>query len=83
MAFNNILTPLWCDSGADIYWWYTFGDNRGAQYAMANCLTPDGQMMTTGEGDQLNEDGSVTYYVWFHNYGPRPCFHNLNGGGLN
>ena len=82
MAFNNAFTPTWLDAGWDIGWWYTFGDNRGAQYAMANCLTPDAQMITTSEGDQLNEDGTVTYYVSFHNNGPQPCFHNLNGGGL-
>jgi hypothetical protein len=82
MAFNNVLTPTWVDAGQSIYWWYTFGDNRGAQYAMANCRTPDGDMQTMQEGNQLNDDGSVTYYVSFYNNGPEPCFHNLNGGGL-
>ena len=22
MAFNNLGTPVWVDSGADIFWWY-------------------------------------------------------------
>jgi hypothetical protein len=82
MAFNNALTPVWINSGATVGWWYTFGDNRGAQYAMANCLSPDANMQTTGEGDELNDSGSVTYFVNFLNNGPEPCFHNLNGGGL-
>jgi hypothetical protein len=82
MAFNNALTPVWVNAGSTVGWWYTFGDNRGAQYAMANCKTPDAQMQTTSEGDQLNDNGSVTYYVSFRNNGPQPCFHNLNGGGL-
>ncbi|HTR16301.1 MAG TPA: hypothetical protein VMI52_04620 [Acetobacteraceae bacterium] len=82
MAFNNVGTPVWCNANADISWWYSYGDNHGAQYAMANCQTPDSQMRTTFEGDQLNEDKSVTYFVGFHNEGPRACFHNLNGGGL-
>ncbi len=70
------------NAGQPVYWWYTFYDNRGAQYAMANCQTPDAQMETTSQGDQLNEDGTMTYYVSFYNQGPEPCFHNLNGGGL-
>jgi hypothetical protein len=82
MAFNNFSNPTWVAAGADVYWWYTFGDNRGAQYAMANCYTPDAQMVTTAQADFRNEDGTMTYYVNFHNNGPQPCFHNLNGGGL-
>lgn len=82
MAFNNALTPTRVNAGATIGWWYSWGDNHGAQYAMANCKSPDAQMQTTAEMDQLNDDGSVTYFVNFLNNGPEPCFHNLNGGGL-
>jgi hypothetical protein len=82
MSFNNFLTPVWCDAGAPVNWWYTFYDNQGAQYAMANCLSPDGQMITNYQGCQLNDDSTVTYFVGFTNNGPEPCFHNLNGGGL-
>jgi hypothetical protein len=82
MAFNNLGTPVWVDSGADIFWWYLSNTQLGAQYAMANCLTAEGQMTTTSQGTQLNEDGSSLYHVLFHNYGPQPCFHNLNGGGV-
>ncbi len=82
MAFNDALTPIWVNAGSSVSWWYSFGDNRGAQYAMANCKTPDAQMITMNEGDQLNDDGSVTYFVSFQNNGAQPCFHNLNGGGL-
>jgi hypothetical protein len=82
VAFNNVGNPIWVDAGGMAYWWYTFDDNRAAQYAMANCKTPDAEMDTVSEGNRLNDDGTVTYFVAFHNVGPRPCFHNLNGGGL-
>jgi hypothetical protein len=72
------LAPVWINAGA----WYTFHNNLGAQYAMANVHTPDGQMITNYEGNILNDDGTNTYYVGFQNNGPQPCYHNLNGGGL-
>ena len=58
---------------------------------MANCLTPDGFMQTDWEACELNDDGTVTYYVQFTNSSTQgfedpnptqPCFHNINGGGL-
>ena len=49
---------------------------------MANCLSPDAQMETLNQSEELNEDGSVTYFVTFQNNGPEPCYHNINGGGL-
>ena len=42
MAENNIFQPIWVDANAPVGWWYTFHDNRAAQYAMANCLSPGG-----------------------------------------
>ncbi|MBV8458466.1 MAG: hypothetical protein JO122_17840 [Acetobacteraceae bacterium] len=81
-GFQQFSHPVWVNSGSSVGWWYTFHDNRGAQYAMANPQTPDGQMITTYEGNDKNEDGTITYYVGFQNNGPQPCFHNLNGGGL-
>ena len=82
MSFNDLGSPVWAAPGEDVYWWYTFYDDRGAQYAMANCKTPDAQMVTTVQAERREDDGHVTYYVNFHNNGPQPCFHNLNGGGL-
>ncbi len=82
MAFNNTGNPLWVNAGASVGWSYGFGDNRGAQIAMANPLTPNGQMIVTYEGDELNGDGTMTYFVGFQNNGPEPCFHNICGGGL-
>lgn len=46
MSFNNLLAPVWVNAGASVGWWYTFHNNLGAQYAMANVQTPDGQMIT-------------------------------------
>ena len=82
MAFNNFSTPVWVNAGSSVGWYYGFGDNRGAQIAMANPLSPNAQMITTYEGDELNGDGSMTYFVGFQNNGPEPCFHNICGGGL-
>jgi hypothetical protein len=82
MANNNFLSPVWVNAGAPVDWWYTFHDNPGVQYAMANPQSPDGQLITTYEGNILNDDGTNTYYVGFQNNGPQPCFHNLNVGGL-
>jgi hypothetical protein len=82
MAFNNLGSAFWLDVGQSVGWWYNFGNNNGAQYAMANCITPDAQMQTNWQAAELNDDGSVTYFVGFTNNGPQACFHNLNGGGL-
>lgn len=82
MAFNDYLTPAWVASGQSIGWWYTFNDNRGAQYAMANPKSPNAQMVTTYEGNGLNDDSTLTYYVGFQNNGPQACFHNICGGSL-
>jgi hypothetical protein len=49
MSFNNLGTPVWLDAGAPpLQWWWGNGSNQGAQYAMANCLSPDGQMQIVG-----------------------------------
>lgn len=82
MAFNDAGTPVWLDVGASLAWSYNFGNNSEALYAMANCKTPDGLMITDWQGEKLEEDGSVNYYIQFTNLGPEPCLHNLNGGGL-
>jgi hypothetical protein len=83
MSFNNLGTPVWLDAGAPpLQWWWGNGTNQGAQYAMANCLSPDAQMQIVNEANQQNDDSSVTYFVTFQNNGPEPCFHNINGGGL-
>jgi hypothetical protein len=53
MSFNNLLAPVWVNAGASVGWWYTFHNNLGAHYAMANVQTPDGQMITNyGEYSQ-------------------------------
>ena len=40
MAFNNFLQAVWLGPGQSTTWWYTFHDNRGAQYATADVKTP-------------------------------------------
>jgi hypothetical protein len=82
MAFNNSFTPVWLDAGASVQWWFNNGGNQGLQIGAANCLSPDAMMIAESQANQLNDDGSVTYFVNITNNGPRDCFHNLNGGGV-
>jgi len=87
MSFNNfgtpsVIGPATSAGPTSISWWYNFGDNRGAQYAMANIITPGGRLNTISQGNTLNPDGTVTYFVVFTNSGPGSVVHNLNGGGL-
>jgi len=82
MSFNNFLTPVWLAPGGTHYWWYTFYDNRGAQYATADVKTPGAQMMATQQGEQMETDGHITYFVNITNNGPQWCWYNLHGGGL-
>jgi hypothetical protein len=82
MAFNNFLAPVWLGPGGVHYWWYTFGDNRGAQYATADVKTPGAQMMAVEQGEQMENDGHITYFVTIRNNGPQWCWYNLHGGGL-
>jgi hypothetical protein len=82
MAFNNFLTPVWIAPGATQTWWYTFGDNRGAQYAMADVKTPGAQLWCTQQAKRLETNGSATYFVTIRNDGPNWCYYNLQGGGL-
>jgi hypothetical protein len=81
MAFNNFLTPAWIAPGGNSEWWYTFYDNRGAQYATADVKTPGAKMWATAQGEQMETDGHITYFARFHNDGPNWCYYNLHGGG--
>lgn len=82
MSFNNAGTPVWLAPGGTLAWPYGFNNNSDALYAMANCLTPNGLLQTIWQGEELNDDGTVTYWVAFTNIGPNWVRHNLNGGGL-
>jgi hypothetical protein len=82
MSFNNFLTPVWIAPGATQTWWYTFYDNREAQYATADVRTANGQMWATEQGERMEPAGYITYYVKFRNDGPNWVYYNLHGGGL-
>ena len=82
MAFNNFLTPVWIAPGETQTWWYTFGGNSGAQYATADVKTPGAALWATQQGEQMETDGHVTYFVTMRNDGPNWCYYNLHGGGL-
>ena len=81
MSFNNFLAPVWLAPGGTHWWWYTFGDNRGAQYAMADLKTPNATLRSTEQGKSLDPNGVATYYVTIRNDGPMWAYYNLQGGG--
>lgn len=82
MAFNNFGPQTWIAPGEAQFWWYTFFDNRGAQYATADVKTPGARMTATEQGERMENDGHITYFVTFRNDGPMWCLYNLHGGGL-
>jgi hypothetical protein len=82
MAFNNFLAPVWLAPGQTHFWAYSFGGNRGAQYAMADVKTPNAILRSTEQGKRLEPDGAATYFVTIRNDGPMWAYYNLQGGGL-
>lgn len=82
MVFNNLGPLTWIAPGQAQTWSYTFFDNRGAQYASADVKTPGARMMTVEQGEEMETNGQITYFVTFRNDGPNWCLYNLHGGGL-
>jgi hypothetical protein len=84
MAFNNLGPLTFLAPGQTAYWWYSFGGDRGTQFASADLKTPNqGAIhMADQQRKQKNNEGVTTYYVDIHNKGVGSCFHNLQGGGM-
>jgi hypothetical protein len=78
--YNDVLGPTWLSPGATVQWNYSWGGSQGAAFAQANCQSPDSDLMATSQGEELDENGNVTYFVDIVNQGSEPCFHNLNIG---
>lgn len=84
MAFNNVGSIVYLDAGASAWWWYSFGGDRGTQFATADIKTPNQGAVHLADNQRKKKDnnGNATYYVRIQNQGPGGCFHNLQGGGV-
>ncbi|HTF45751.1 MAG TPA: hypothetical protein VK641_17725 [Terriglobales bacterium] len=84
MAFNNLGPIYSLTPGQSLYWWYSFGGNRGTQFASADIKTPNlgGVHLADLQRKMVDNNGNATYYVRITNQGPGSCFHNLQGGGM-
>lgn len=82
MAFNNVGPLTFLAPGATAYWWYSYGDDHGTQFASADIKTPNQGAVHLADNQRKDNDGVATYYVDIHNQGVGGCFHNIQGGGM-
>ena len=84
MAFNNALAVTFLNPGETAFWNYTFGGDRGTQFASADIKTPNQGAVHLADQQRkvLDNNGNATYFVAITNQGPGGCFHNLQGGGM-
>jgi hypothetical protein len=84
MAFNNVGPLTYLPPGGSAWWWYTFGGDRGTQFASADVKTPNlgGVHLADMQRKEKDNNGNTTYFVRITNQGPGGCFHNLQGGGM-
>jgi hypothetical protein len=84
MAFNNTGPLTFLAQGQSAFWRYSFGGDRGTQFASADVKTPNqGAMhMADQQAKEKDNNGNTTYFVRITNQGPGSCFHNLQGGGM-
>jgi hypothetical protein len=84
MAFTNALPITYLAEGQSFWWWYTWGGDRGTQYASADIKTPNlgAVHLADNQRKRLDNNGNATYFVRILNQGPGGCFHNLQGGGM-
>ena len=84
MAFNNFLGVVFLAQGQTVTWTYSFGGDRGTQFASADIKTPNQGAVLLADQQRKKKDnnGNATYFVNITNQGPGGCFHNLQGGGM-
>jgi hypothetical protein len=84
MAFNNVGPLVFLAAGQDTWWWYSFGNDHGTQFASADIKTPNqgGVHLADNQRKEKDNNGHTTYYVRIQNQGPGGAFHNLQGGGM-
>jgi hypothetical protein len=84
MSFNNAGPLTFLAPGQSAAWSYTFGGDRGTQFASADVKTPNqgGVHLADQQRKLKNNNGNAAYFVRITNQGPGGCFHNLQGGGM-
>ena len=84
MAFNNVGALVYLAQGAATTWNYSFGGDRGTQFASAQIKTPNqgAVHLADQQRKKVDNNGNATYFVNITNQGPGGCFHNLQGGGM-
>lgn len=83
MAFNNVGPLTFLAPGQTAFWFYTYGEDHGTQFASADIKTPNLGAVHLADDQRKRKDnnGNATYFVAIHNQGVGGCFHNLQGGG--
>lgn len=84
MAFNNVGALTFLAPGQTAFWSYSYGGDRGTQFASADVKTPNQGAVHLADQQRKAKDnnGNATYFVAIHNLGNGGCFHNLQGGGM-
>jgi hypothetical protein len=84
MAFNNVGALVFLSPGQTAFWNYSYGGDRGTQFASADVKTPNQGAVHIADQQRkrLTNEGNATYFVNITNQGPGGCFHNLQGGGM-
>jgi hypothetical protein len=78
----NYSLSLITDVDKEGFWTFTFVSDPRPQYIVPNHLNPGAALRINNEGKELNDDGSVAYWVWFTNICGVAINFNFQGGGL-
>lgn len=84
MAFNNAGPLTFLAQGQSVGWTYSFGNDRGTQFASADVKAPNQGAVheADNQAKRKENNGGATYFVRILNRGPGGAFHNIQGGGL-
>lgn len=83
MAFNNAGPPTYLSAGSSVWWAYSWGADKGTQFASADIKTPNsGAAHLADNQRKVKVNSGTTYYVRITNQGPGGAVHNLQGGGM-
>jgi len=83
MAWNGgrlVLNPGWTTD-----WWYSWGDDRGAQFAQLREFresTRLNRLTVTYYSLKREDNNAISYFVGARNDGPNVAICELVGGGL-
>jgi hypothetical protein len=66
-------------AGQQLGFSFNFGPDPGVVYIVPNPLNPGGILRIDAQAKVLNNDGSVSYWVWFTNLGNVTTNFNFQG----